>query len=696
MPPRKPGQADPERENATQAKASNPLGADPEVHHETVARSPVPHKKKAGVPRSTAENVAYSTGQEYEALAGDDEAPLSASSLEGDGLEALEPDELVPKTRAIAALDVNASAGDDEQDDGNATRAGPPRKLHITEGPDRGKKVRFKGVRMVIGRTPGVELQLSDQSVSRRHVELIAGEAGVTLQDLGSGNGTRVNGEKVAEKLLVHGDEIFIGKTKIAFIDEQQAFKKLRDDAQKAESEKASEGEGEEGKDNATAKPDNDKAAKGEAGKERRPIRSSRNESAPGLKERFLALPKHIRYAGVGGVAVFVFLVLLYVATRPPPPPPLNMSQVQADLKMQDARTALREGRYDDAVAMIDAAEKLVPGIDKGKLSNKAREELSVTRGLDEVAELIEKNRFEDAKNILQKLDKGSVKSQEKRLKIEAQMKAQEIAYRKSKVEELLAAGEIENAKALLAQLPADAQTEPAAKIAAFERELETQKKEDARSAQAGAAASSANKKQKRAEEIMLAFAVVERKFAGGEWDRAASECVRVVDQNTGDKEMVDRARQLQNLIPAFGRSYDEGMKKFKSGQLIYAAKPLRAAYQGYLKMGLTANAYGKDVEEKLAQSAVAAGKEALMRNDLGTAAVNFRDAVKLDPSDSRAKQGLDEVVGKADELYQEAYVQKDREPSDALRKFKIVVDITPSGSATHEKAKNQIAAMSP
>ncbi len=35
-------------------------------------------------------------------------------------------------------------------------------------------------------------------------------------------------------------------------------------------------------------------------------------------------------------------------------------------------------------------------------------------------------------------------------------------------------------------------------------------------------------------------------------------------------------------------------------------------------------------------------------------------------------------------------------DPKEALRKFKIVVEVTPAGSATHEKAKNQIAAMAP
>lgn len=42
------------------------------------------------------------------------------------------------------------------------------------------------------------------------------------------------------------------------------------------------------------------------------------------------------------------------------------------------------------------------------------------------------------------------------------------------------------------------------------------------------------------------------------------------------------------------------------------------------------------------------------------------------------------------------AYNQREGDPQDALRKFKIVVLVTHAQSATHEKAKNNIAALQP
>ena len=54
------------------------------------------------------------------------------------------------------------------------------------------------------------------------------------------------------------------------------------------------------------------------------------------------------------------------------------------------------------------------------------------------------------------------------------------------------------------------------------------------------------------------------------------------LDLNPGDEEIRRRAKLLQQLIPNFGRNYEEGMKKFREGQLASAAKPLRQAHGYY------------------------------------------------------------------------------------------------------------------
>jgi hypothetical protein len=70
---------------------------------------------------------------------------------------------------------------------------------------------------VTIGRLPNCEVVLSDTNVSRRHAEIHLREDHYVLVDLGSTNGSKVNGAKVKERVLADGDEITLGKTKIRF-----------------------------------------------------------------------------------------------------------------------------------------------------------------------------------------------------------------------------------------------------------------------------------------------------------------------------------------------------------------------------------------------------------------------------------------------------------------------------------------------
>jgi len=70
----------------------------------------------------------------------------------------------------------------------------------------------------VIGRLPDCAVPLGDPQVSRRHAEIRRDErGGYRLADLGSTNGTQVNGAAVRDHQLVNGDVITIGATSMRF-----------------------------------------------------------------------------------------------------------------------------------------------------------------------------------------------------------------------------------------------------------------------------------------------------------------------------------------------------------------------------------------------------------------------------------------------------------------------------------------------
>ena len=78
-------------------------------------------------------------------------------------------------------------------------------------------RIAIRGTNFQIGRLPENDLCLPDSSVSRKHCEIQRKNADFILVDLGSLNGTRINGIPASTVILKDGDEIQIGNVSIIF-----------------------------------------------------------------------------------------------------------------------------------------------------------------------------------------------------------------------------------------------------------------------------------------------------------------------------------------------------------------------------------------------------------------------------------------------------------------------------------------------
>lgn len=86
----------------------------------------------------------------------------------------------------------------------------------IIEGAETGRLYKLGGEEMLIGRSEEASICIDARGVSRHHARVVPGADGeVVLSDLGSKNGTYINGEPVEEKSLVDGDQVQIGGTTI-------------------------------------------------------------------------------------------------------------------------------------------------------------------------------------------------------------------------------------------------------------------------------------------------------------------------------------------------------------------------------------------------------------------------------------------------------------------------------------------------
>jgi len=160
--------------------------------------------------------------------------PGSAASVAGSALaRAVAPGPVRPTPSdndMLSLLERPASEEDDQE--GAELEAAPTRiergedvlgsaaevpRLTIIGGNNRGQEFELKTGDSSIGRGVDNDVVLADIAVSRKHTLICYERAGFVVRDLGSGNGTLVNGERVDTHLLKDGDQLELGNTLLRF-----------------------------------------------------------------------------------------------------------------------------------------------------------------------------------------------------------------------------------------------------------------------------------------------------------------------------------------------------------------------------------------------------------------------------------------------------------------------------------------------
>jgi hypothetical protein len=91
--------------------------------------------------------------------------------------------------------------------------------LRVRTGGEAGTSVPVKGSRLTLGRHSGCDLPLKDTTVSREHAALVRRNDGWWAVDLGSTNGTSVNGTRAAEQRVRPGDRIELGDAVVELVE---------------------------------------------------------------------------------------------------------------------------------------------------------------------------------------------------------------------------------------------------------------------------------------------------------------------------------------------------------------------------------------------------------------------------------------------------------------------------------------------
>lgn len=98
-----------------------------------------------------------------------------------------------------------------------------PACLVIVNGAQFGVEARVEDAPLVIGRADDCGLTIANSSVSRHHCRVFREDAGYVVEDLGSTNGTFVNGERARHFPLRDGDRLRVGNCELKFFGEGSA-----------------------------------------------------------------------------------------------------------------------------------------------------------------------------------------------------------------------------------------------------------------------------------------------------------------------------------------------------------------------------------------------------------------------------------------------------------------------------------------
>ena len=96
--------------------------------------------------------------------------------------------------------------------------AGETCSLRVLTGRQAGTSFQIPVGASILGRSPDAAMRIDSSDVSRNHLRIERTGTSVQITDLGSTNGTRINGERTRHATLRNGDEILVGTQALRFI----------------------------------------------------------------------------------------------------------------------------------------------------------------------------------------------------------------------------------------------------------------------------------------------------------------------------------------------------------------------------------------------------------------------------------------------------------------------------------------------
>jgi pSer/pThr/pTyr-binding forkhead associated (FHA) protein len=539
----------------------------------------------------------------------------------------------------------------------NQRRAPAESKLVCTAGPKTGTEFPLAGDDdVVIGRATENAVSIPDTSVSRRHAQLRRVPDGWAASDMGSGNGTVVNGERIAEEtILRNGDVITLGDTQLTFQD-------LGDTARRAAPPPRLSQSGPR----AAAPLARRSSVPGRPDVRARLSRSSApiiDPEAQRRKKRIILLA-----SGVGFLVVLAFVGLGVRTSARKALEAQQATQLQSRKeelagRFQQAKNMIREGKWAEASDLLKQLKKEAPNFTEfDPYLDRAQKEIPNEKNLTDAENALQKGDVSAAAEALSKVSQDTQQYQ-KLTALQQQMESKMLKLL-TDAQAARAAGDIDQVKAL---------TDTILKVQPNSRDAKAMNDEAAQAIDQRnhPAAQPVGPAPKLWEPGVLRF--MDGDLTGAlalEDDCGAKKIAKCKTVASQMREFADTYKKLDDLDA-------HGLKKLMQlDHDITEGRRSKLARNAGIKLGTSLC--------KSASAAKAAGQYA-RAGDLAT------QAGQADPGNNCATAMLGDLKTKAHDLFMQAYSLKDQDPDQAVEKFKQVIQMTSSDSEDHIKADKWI-----
>ena len=538
-------------------------------------------------------------------------------------------------------------------------------KLVCTAGPKAGQEFPLIQQEVVIGRATDNTISVPDTSVSRKHLKLRKANSGWMAMDLGSGNGTMLNGELIAdETVLGNGDVLALGDTEFTFVDEDNATDRREAPVRRPRQE----------------------VPLRRPGAERERVRSRAAAGTRNKKKKS------------GGMLLVVFVLTLIcislaglklytqrkVAAEDKQRKEIETVRQAIAGVFQDGKNLVRQGKWGDAKAKFEEVATADPEYPMVQdYLARANREIPNQVQLTAAETALKENRLRDAITSLAKVSADTTQfDKAKQLKDEIEKQ------HKSRME--LAEETMQQAARMAICNPPPGGRSDASKyrevvaitediLQAFpdDRDAKTLNEDSKQKVESCdkpvAVVREPKNRVKESDEVA-------RLFADGEAENARQAAQACASRSAECRQKATQIGEFQVLF----RKLDDLDAKGLS-QLLSLDRRITGG--SISKMGRVAGTKAANIFYKSATAAKTTGSWA-------RASEYAEKALAAEPNHVGARALMEEMKAKAKDLYLQAYSNRETDPDDAVAKFKDVIAMTPSSDEWHKKAKSRLEEM--